>query len=57
MIILKDNKLMHVDSSLDLLEHYGVRGMKWEKSGQGVEALTEEEVNYELYKITSNRSC
>lgn len=40
MIILKDDKLMHVDSSLDLLERYDVRGMKWEKSGQGVEALT-----------------
>ena len=40
MIIIKNDKLTHVDSSLDFLEHYGVRGMKWGKSGQGVEALT-----------------
>ena len=29
MIILKDDTLKHVDSSLDILEHYGVQGMKW----------------------------
>ena len=29
MIILKDDTLKHVDSSLDILEHYGVKGMKW----------------------------
>ena len=26
MIILKDDTLKHVDSSLDILEHYGVKG-------------------------------
>ena len=31
MIILKDDTLKHVDSSLDILEHYGVQGMKWGK--------------------------
>ena len=29
MIILKDDTLKHVNSSLDILEHYGVKGMKW----------------------------
>ena len=29
MIILKDDILVHVDSSIDILEHYGVQGMKW----------------------------
>ena len=29
MIILKDGLLTHVDSSTDILEHYGVKGMKW----------------------------
>lgn len=31
MIIFKDDKLTHVDSSVDILEHYGVKGMKWGK--------------------------
>lgn len=43
MIILMDDKLSHVDSYTDVLEHYGVKGMKWRKKGQGVEGLTEEE--------------
>ena len=29
MIILKDDILIHVDSSTDIIEHYGVKGMKW----------------------------
>ena len=29
MIILKDDDLLHVDSSTNILEHYGVKGMKW----------------------------
>ena len=28
MIIIKDDKLTHVESSTDILEHYGVKGMK-----------------------------
>ena len=43
MIIIKNDKLVHIDSSTDIIEHYGVKGMKWNKNGQGVEALTEEE--------------
>ena len=29
MIIIKDDTLVHVDSSTDIIEHYGVKGMKW----------------------------
>lgn len=29
MIILKDDILVHVDSSTDIIEHFGVKGMKW----------------------------
>ena len=29
MIVLFENNLVHVDSSTDILEHYGVKGMKW----------------------------
>lgn len=29
MIILNDNTLAHVDSYVDVIEHYGVKGMKW----------------------------
>ena len=31
MIILVEDNLLHVDSSTDILEHYGVKGMKWGK--------------------------
>lgn len=29
MIIINDHGLQHVDSSEDIIEHFGVRGMKW----------------------------
>ena len=29
MIILKDDILIHVDSATDIIEHYGIKGMKW----------------------------
>lgn len=29
MIILKDDILVHVDSATDIIEHYGIKGMKW----------------------------
>lgn len=29
MIILKDDILVHVGSSTDIIEHYGVKGMRW----------------------------
>ena len=31
MLILVEDNLLHVDSSTDVLEHYGVKGMKWGK--------------------------
>lgn len=29
MLVIYDNKLIHTDSSSDIIEHFGVRGMKW----------------------------
>lgn len=29
MIIINDHGLQHIDSSEDIIEHFGVRGMKW----------------------------
>lgn len=29
MIIFEGDQLVHVDSSSDIIEHFGVRGMKW----------------------------
>lgn len=31
MYIIHENELIHVDAGSDVLEHYGVRGMKWGK--------------------------
>ena len=31
MLILYEGELLHTDSSTDILEHYGVKGMKWGK--------------------------
>ena len=31
MLILHDGELLHTDSSTDILEHYGKKGMKWGK--------------------------
>ena len=31
MLILVEDNLLHVDSATDVLEHYGVKGMKWGK--------------------------
>lgn len=29
MIIIKDDQLIHTDSTSDVIQHFGVRGMKW----------------------------
>ena len=53
MIILKDDDLVHVDSSLDILEHYGVKGMKWGKHRANIKAakklrkVTRRNLNYD----------
>ena len=31
MLILHEGELLHTDSSTDVLEHYGTKGMKWGK--------------------------
>ena len=31
MILLHEGELLHTESSADILEHYGVKGMKWKK--------------------------
>ena len=31
MLILHEGEILHTDSSTDILEHYGVKGMKWRK--------------------------
>ena len=31
MLILHEGELLYTDSSTDILEHYGVKGMKWGK--------------------------
>ena len=30
MILLHEGELLHTESSADILEHYGVKGMKWD---------------------------
>ena len=52
-----DDELVHVDSSLDILQHYGIKGMKWGKHRanmrlakalrkQGSKELAEDKVGY-----------
>ena len=31
MILIHEGEILHTDSSTDILEHYGVKGMKWRK--------------------------
>ena len=31
MLLIEDDTLVHVDSASDILEHYGVKGMRWGK--------------------------
>ena len=53
MIIIKNDKITHVDSSTDILEHYGVQGMKWGKHRANMKAakklrkVTRRNLNYD----------
>ena len=31
MILIYEGEILHTDSSTDIIEHYGVKGMKWGK--------------------------
>ena len=67
MLILHEGELLHTDSSTDILEHYGVKGMKWGKrlfktsspeekiknAKRRIEDLKKEET--ELNKVLKNR--
>lgn len=48
MIIIEENTLIHVDSSSDVIEHYGVKGMKW-----GVRKAAKSVGNYGLNTVKS----
>ena len=54
MIILKDDDLLHVDSSTDILEHYGVKGMKWGKHRANMKKVRQEQ-NARIKKLKSNK--
>ena len=43
MIILKDDTLVHVDSSTDIIEHYGVIGMRWGKHRANMKKVRQEQ--------------
>ena len=46
---LNDDILVHVDSSTDILEHYGVQGMKWGnmKTAKKLRKVTRRNLNYD----------
>ena len=49
MLLLNNNELQHVNSSSDILEHYGVKGMKWNKR-----KMAQANFKYNQYKETAN---
>lgn len=54
MIILKEDALLHVESSTDILEHYGVKGMKWGKHRANMKKVRQEQ-NARIKKLKSNK--
>ena len=54
MIILKDDKLVHVDSSTDIIEHYGVKGMRWGRHRANMKKVRQEQ-NSRVKKLKSNK--
>ena len=54
MIILKDDKLIHVDSSTDIIEHYGVKGMRWGKHRANMKKVRQEQKS-RIKKLKSDK--
>ena len=54
MIILKVDKLVHVDSSTDIIEHYGVKGMRWGRHRANMKKVRQEQ-NSRVKKLKSNK--
>ena len=52
MLILHEGELLHTDSSTDVLEHYGVKGMKW---GKRVGKFSKKVANYYDHTNRMNR--
>ena len=52
MLILYEGELLHTDSSTDVLEHYGVKGMKW---GKRLGTSAKKVANYYEYTNRMNR--
>ena len=52
MLILYEGEILHTDSSTDILEHYGVKGMKW---GKRLGTSAKKVANYYEYTNRMNR--
>ena len=52
MLILYEGELLHTDSSTDVLEHYGMKGMKW---GKRLGTSAKKVANYYEYTNRMNR--
>ena len=52
MILLHEGELLHTESSADILEHYGVKGMKW---GKRLGTSAKKAVNYYGHTNRMNR--
>ena len=52
MILLHEGELLHTESSADILEHYGVKGMKW---GKRLVTSAKKAVNYYDHTNRMNR--
>ena len=54
MIIIKNDKLTHVESSTDILEHYGVKGMRWGKHRSNMKKVRQEQKS-RIKKLKSDK--